>query len=102
MAIPCVATSNRDIGWVICLEEKRIKLQVTEAAKDLLGEKGYDEVFGARPLRRVIQNMVEDKLSDDLLRGKFREGDIAIVDLDGDEIVVHPAAVGAMVGDDKA
>jgi len=54
------------------LSEKNIKLEVTEAAKDFLGEKGYDEVFGARPLRRVIQNMVEDKLSEDLLRGEFK------------------------------
>jgi len=80
------------------LAERGIKLEVTEAAKDFLGEKGYDEVFGARPLRRVIQNMVEDKLSDSLLRGKFQPGDTAIVDLEGDEIVVHPAAAGALVG----
>jgi len=83
------------------LEEKGVKLEVTVAAKDFLGEKGYDEVFGARPLRRVIQDMVEDKLSEDLLRGKFREGDTIIVDREGEEIVVHPAAVGALMGDDK-
>ena len=84
------------------LAEKEIKLEVTEAAKDFLGEKGYDEVFGARPLRRVIQNMVEDKLSEDLLRGRFRQGDTAVVDLEGDEIVVHPAVVGALLGEDKS
>ena len=83
------------------LAEKGIKLEVTDAAKDLLGEKGYDEVFGARPLRRVIQDLVEDKLSEDLLRGKFKEGDTAVVDLEGEEIVVHPAAVEALLGDDK-
>jgi ATP-dependent Clp protease ATP-binding subunit ClpC len=84
------------------LAEKGIKLEVTEPAKDLLGEKGYDEVFGARPLRRVIQNMVEDKLSDSLLRGHFHEGDTAVVDREGDEIVVHSsAAVAAIAGDDK-
>ncbi|MBI2980290.1 MAG: ATP-dependent Clp protease ATP-binding subunit [Chloroflexi bacterium] len=55
------------------LTEKGIKLEVTDSAKDFLGEKGYDEVFGARPLRRVIQDMVEDKLSDSLLRGEFRD-----------------------------
>jgi len=76
------------------LAEKEIKLEVTEAARDFLGEKGYDEVFGARPLRRVIQDMVEDKLSEDLLRGKFRAGDTAVVDVEEKEIVVHPAAVG--------
>jgi ATP-dependent Clp protease ATP-binding subunit ClpC len=83
------------------LVEKGIKLEVTDAAKDFLGEKGYDEIFGARPLRRVIQDMVEDKLSDSLLRGKFRPGDTAVVDVEGDEIVVHPAIAGALVGNDK-
>jgi len=76
------------------LVEKGIKLEVTEAAKDLLGEKGYDEIFGARPLRRVIQDMIEDRLSEDLLRGKFNSGDTAVVDVEEKEIVVHQAAVG--------
>ena len=80
------------------LAEKGIKLEVTKAAKDLLGEKGYDEVFGARPLRRVIQDTVEDKLSEDLLQGKFREGDTVVVDVEGEEIVVHPVAVGIAEG----
>ncbi|MFC1964193.1 ATP-dependent Clp protease ATP-binding subunit [Chloroflexota bacterium] len=83
------------------LSEKEIKLQVTDAAKDFIGEKGYDEVFGARPLRRVIQDMVENKLSEDLLRGKFQAGDTVVVDLEGEEIVAHTAAVGALLGDDK-
>ncbi len=82
------------------LKEKGIMLEVTEAAKDFLGEKGYDEVFGARPLRRAIQDMVEDKLSEDLLRGKFQSGDTVLVDLEGDQIVVRPAtAVGALMGE---
>ncbi|MDO8567397.1 MAG: ATP-dependent Clp protease ATP-binding subunit [Dehalococcoidales bacterium] len=55
------------------LDEKKIAMEVTESAKDFLGEKGYDEVFGARPLRRVIQTMVEDKLSDSFLRGHFKD-----------------------------
>ncbi|MFC2011673.1 ATP-dependent Clp protease ATP-binding subunit [Chloroflexota bacterium] len=84
------------------LAEKDIKLEVTDAAKDSLGEKGYDEVFGARPLRRVIQDTVEDKLSDSLLRGEFRSGDTVVVDLEGEEIVLHPQAVGALLGDANA
>ncbi len=83
------------------LAEKEIKLEVTEAAKDFLGEKGYDEVFGARPLRRAIQDLVEDKLSDSLLRSQFRAGDTVVVDLEGEEIVVHPAAVEALLGEAK-
>jgi ATP-dependent Clp protease ATP-binding subunit ClpC len=84
------------------LAERSIKLEVTEAAKDLIGDKGYDEVFGARPLRRVIQNLIEDKLSDSLLRGNLREGDTAVVDREGDDVVVHSGtAVGAMAGSEK-
>ena len=90
-----LATINQQLG------EKGIKLEVTDVAKDLLGEKGYDEVFGARPLRRVIQNMVEDKLSEDLLRGKFQSGDTIVIDVEEGEIVVHSAPVGALLGDDK-
>ena len=54
------------------LSEKEIKLEVTNTAKDFLGEKGYNEEYGARPLRRVIQNMIEDKLSEAVLREEFK------------------------------
>jgi ATP-dependent Clp protease ATP-binding subunit ClpC len=63
------------------MAEKGIKLVVTEAAKDYLGVKGYDEVFGARPLRRTIQDNVENKLSEDLLRGHFKDGDTVTIDM---------------------
>jgi ATP-dependent Clp protease ATP-binding subunit ClpC len=81
------------------LKEKGMKLEITDLAKDYLGEKGYDEAFGARPLRRVIQDMIEDKLSDSLLRGQFRPGDTVIVDVEEEEIVVHTDAVEALMGD---
>ncbi|HEY33683.1 MAG TPA: ATP-dependent Clp protease ATP-binding subunit [Dehalococcoidia bacterium] len=84
------------------LAEKDVKLEVAEAAKDLLGEKGFDEVFGARPLRRTIQDMVADKLSEDLLRGRFRGGDTVVVDAVDGEIVVNPQAVGALAGDEES
>jgi ATP-dependent Clp protease ATP-binding subunit ClpC len=77
------------------LGEKNLKLEITEAARDFLGEKGYDPTFGARPLRRVIQNEVEDKLSEALLRGEFRPGDVVKVDYDGEKIVIR-AAAGAL------
>jgi len=82
------------------LEEKGIKLEVTEAAKDFLGEKGYDEVFGARPLRRVIQDRVEDKLSEELLRGKFQYGDTVVVDVEENEIVLRTLA-GSLAGSNQ-
>ncbi len=66
------------------LKDKDIDIELTEAAREYLGEKGFDPVLGARPLRRLIQNEVEDKLSDELLGGNIAEGDTAIVDLDED------------------
>ena len=60
---------------------KGINLDVTPAARDWLGEKGYDPVFGARPLRRVIQERMEDSLSEALLRGEFDPGDTIKVDI---------------------
>jgi ATP-dependent Clp protease ATP-binding subunit ClpC len=71
------------------LEEKAVKLEVTDAAKALLGEKGFDPVFGARPLRRVIQDLVEDPLSDALLRGDFGSGDTVLLDCEDDKIVIR-------------
>ncbi|MBN2462858.1 MAG: ATP-dependent Clp protease ATP-binding subunit, partial [Dehalococcoidia bacterium] len=81
--------------------EKNLKLEITDAARDFLGEKGYDPTFGARPLRRVIQNEVEDKLSEALLRGEFNPGDILRVDYDGEKIVIR-AAAGALSGEGAA
>jgi ATP-dependent Clp protease ATP-binding subunit ClpC len=83
------------------LAEKEIKLEVTEAAKNLLGEKGYDEVFGARPLRRTIQDMVVDKLSEAILRSEFRHGDTAVADVEDGHIILKHAQEVALVGDSK-
>jgi len=63
------------------LQDRRIQINATEAAKAFLAEKGYDQDYGARPLRRVIQNEVEDKLSDGFLSGRFKEGDTVMIDL---------------------
>ena len=66
------------------LKEREISIELTEPAREYLAENGFDPVLGARPLRRLIQNEVEDRLSDELLGGKFEEGDTAIVDIDED------------------
>ncbi len=71
------------------LKDKDIKLKTTDAARNLLGEKGFDPVFGARPLRRVIQDLVEDPLSDAILRGDFKLGDTIVIDAEGDKIVAR-------------
>jgi ATP-dependent Clp protease ATP-binding subunit ClpC len=67
---------------------KGVSMEVTDAARDWLGEKGYDPVFGARPLRRVIQNELEDRLSEALLEGRFGPADTVLIDAEGGEIVI--------------
>ncbi len=70
------------------LIERGVGMAVSEGAKELLSLKGYDEAFGARPLRRVIQTMVEDKLSDILLHGEIKPGDTIRLDREGDDLIV--------------
>ena len=62
-----------------------ITLHVTESAMDLIIEKGYDNEFGARPLKRVIQRYVEDKLSEEILRGTLGEKTSITVDAENGE-----------------
>ena len=69
------------------LRGQNMELDVTEAAKDVLAREGYDPTFGARPLRRAIQRLVEDPLSDGLLRGQFHAGDTVVVNVVDNAIV---------------
>jgi ATP-dependent Clp protease ATP-binding subunit ClpA len=62
------------------LAERQITLEVTVAAKELLAKRGYDPVYGARPLRREIQKQVENAVASGLLRGEFDDGDTVLVD----------------------
>ena len=71
------------------LKDKQVELELTDAARDYLGEEGFDPVLGARPLRRLIQNVVEDTLSDELLSGRLNQGELAVVDLEDGKIVVR-------------
>jgi len=63
------------------IAEFGLHLEFTQEAKEFLVKEGYDPVFGARPLRRVIQRMVEDELSEEMLAGKFKSGDHILVDV---------------------
>ncbi len=74
------------------LREKEIAIEVSKALLDYLGEKGFDPVFGARPLRRVIQNEVEDRLSDALLEGEFSEGATIRLDYVDGEVTAEQIA----------
>lgn len=69
------------------VEDKGMKLQVTEAAKELILEKGYDAKYGARPLRRTIQRLIEDELSEWFLRGRYKAGNTIVVDCQDGNIV---------------
>jgi ATP-dependent Clp protease ATP-binding subunit ClpB len=75
------------------LEERRIELEVSEAAKTLLADKGYDPHYGARPLKRVIQRMLQDPLAMKILEGEFPEGSKIHVDarLTGDALEFRKA-----------
>jgi ATP-dependent Clp protease ATP-binding subunit ClpC len=64
------------------LAERAMSLSLTEAARMYLADKGYDPDFGARPLRRLITSLVEDRLSDVILAGKVRLGSTVLVDFD--------------------
>ena len=73
------------------LIEQGITMEVSDAARDWLSEKGYDPQFGARPMRRLLQDHLEDKLSDAIIAGELSPGDTAMVDINEDEdgLVVH-------------
>jgi ATP-dependent Clp protease ATP-binding subunit ClpB len=66
------------------LAERRIDLEVTDAAREVLGREGYDPTFGARPLKRAIQRLVQDPLALRILEGEFKDGDVITVDAKGD------------------
>ncbi|HZS13950.1 MAG TPA: ATP-dependent chaperone ClpB [Candidatus Dormibacteraeota bacterium] len=81
------------------LAARKLTLDITPAALDLLADEGYDPVYGARPLKRVIQRRLQDPIAMAILEGRFREGDAIDVDVAGGELVIRgggaPAAGGA-------
>ena len=78
------------------LEERKIRLELTDAAKDLLINEGYDPAYGARPLKRTIQRRMLDPLALRVLEGEFREGDTIRIDAAGSDLTFTRAqAVGA-------
>ena len=76
------------------LTERRISLPVTPAALRHLGERGYDPVYGARPLKRLIQQEIETPMARQLVKGELRDGDTATVDLKDQHIVIVPTVAG--------
>lgn len=92
------ALSRKEIGQIVALlmkhveerlKEHEITLTITDAAKEVLAEEGYDPDFGARPLRRVIQHRIEDALSEGILAGIYNLGDKIQADAKDGEIVFN-------------
>ena len=70
------------------LNEKGIKLDVTESFKERLVEEGYNPSYGARPLRRAVMRLLEDSLAEEVLSGRIKDGDKALVDIDENKKVI--------------
>ena len=82
------------------LAARKLHLEVTDAAKTLIAESGFDPLYGARPLRRAIQRMVENPISSGILRRQFTDGDTIIIDSDGEKITTSlkaPSLADAVV-----
>ena len=67
------------------LKEKDMGIELTSAAKGVLAQRGYDPALGARPLRRTIQREIEDALSEKILFGEIKSGQIVLIDVEGEE-----------------
>ena len=80
------------------LAEQEITLEITPAAMDLLAERGYDHTYGARPLRRIIQNLIEDPLAEGLLNSRYQPGAMVRVDVEDDLLKLeHVEALAAVL-----
>jgi ATP-dependent Clp protease ATP-binding subunit ClpB len=75
------------------LAERKIELELTDAAKELLAEEGWDPAYGARPLKRAIQRQLENPLARELLERRFVEGDTVRADVQDGELVFERAEV---------
>jgi ATP-dependent Clp protease ATP-binding subunit ClpC len=98
--------TQEEIRQIVDLEMTRVRTQLAEqditleidiAAKDLLGERGYDHTYGARPLRRIIQNLIEDPLAEGLLTGRFLPGHVVTVTVEDDMLKLEGARELAVV-----
>jgi ATP-dependent Clp protease ATP-binding subunit ClpB len=98
--------SREEIGRIVDLQvarliarvrERDVEVELTDDARTLLGNLGYDPTYGARPLKRVIQKQLVDKLALKLLEGEFGPGDVVRVDAADGELVFEKAAAPAAV-----
>jgi ATP-dependent Clp protease ATP-binding subunit ClpB len=81
------------------LTERRLELAVTPDARRWLAERGYDPIYGARPLRRLMQREIDDRLARALLAGDIRDGDTVLVELAADKDSLTVASAPALLAD---
>jgi ATP-dependent Clp protease ATP-binding subunit ClpB len=74
------------------LADRDMRIELSDAARDKLAEAGFDPVYGARPLKRAIQQQVENPLAQEILQGKFKPGDVIEVGVDHDRLDFQNAA----------
>ncbi len=95
--IPFAALSSEVVARVVDkfvmnlelqLEDRGVVIELTDAAREWLAKKGYDKLFGARPLSRVIQENIKKPLAEELLFGKLSKGGLVLIGVDGDELVL--------------
>ncbi len=79
------------------VRERGVEVTLTEAARELLGDMGYDPTYGARPLRRVIQKQLTDRLALSLLEGSLRPGDAIRVDAADGRLTFEPVPAAAAI-----
>ena len=71
------------------LSERELTIEVTDAAKDYLAKEGYSEAYGARPLRRVLQKIVEDVLAEEILSGNYQPKDNLLMDYKDEKLTIE-------------
>jgi ATP-dependent Clp protease ATP-binding subunit ClpC len=71
------------------LKQNEIGMEISEETMAHLAKKGYDPIFGARPLRRAIQSILEDRLAEEMLEGKIKAGDSIKIEMDGENVVIN-------------
>src|SRR5437899_10587621 len=79
------------------VRQQGMELELTEPAKQLLAKEGFDPTYGARPLRRAVQRMIEDPLAEQVLMGTFKEGDTIIAEVKDGDIVFQKGIKPEMV-----
>jgi ATP-dependent Clp protease ATP-binding subunit ClpB len=77
------------------LDERKIRLQLDDAARRYLADKGYDPAYGARPLKRTIQKLVQDPLAEMILSGRIHDGEVVPVTATGSGLLIGDRAVSA-------